>query len=221
MKLSNYYFAAFIIIAAFIDSMFVAPVFGIQWYSQKFMYEVSTYLIWIKLVLVSIALYMLTTSISKKSQNTVKAKLVSVLLLLMAGVQILALALTCIWYVVVGTQANNYQQQGNIVMYTSDVGALGSAYHHFSYQCVDKYGFYTLTPIATIDWLRDMSFFEKNEQLIISYNGGKTQPQQLKKIDLHGLKCDAPESCICRALSKTNDNGFTNNIHFYFLRLKS
>ncbi|MGO2330753.1 MAG: hypothetical protein ACTH59_03855 [Pseudoalteromonas nigrifaciens] len=170
--------------------MFIPPVFGIQWHSQKFTYELSTYLVWIKLILVSIATYVLIKSISKTSKHTVQAKLVSLLLFIMAGLQIVALGLTCIWYAIVGSQAQFYQQQENIVAYTSDVGAFGSAYHHFGYQCVGEYGFYTYTPIATIDWLRDMSFYEKNNQLIISYYDFKTKNQQVKQIDLHGLSCN-------------------------------
>lgn len=190
MTLSRYHLAALIITVTFIDSMFIAPVFGIQWHSQKLTYELSTYLVWIKLILVSIATYVLIKSISKTSKHTVQAKLVSLLLFIMAGLQIVALGLTCIWYAIVGSQAQFYQQQENIVAYTSDVGAFGSAYHHFGYQCVGEYGFYTYTPIATIDWLRDMSFYEKNNQLIISYYDFKTKTQQVKQIDLHGLSCN-------------------------------
>lgn len=190
MTLSRYHLAALIITVTFIDSMFIPPVFGIQWHSQKLTYELSTYLVWIKLILVSIATYVLIKSISKKSKHTVQAKLVSLLLFIMAGLQIVALGLTCIWYAIVGSQAQFYQQQENIVAYTSDVGAFGSAYHHFGYQCVGEYGFYTYTPIATIDWLRDMSFYEKNNQLIISYYDFKTKTQQVKQIDLHGLSCN-------------------------------
>ena len=190
MTLSRYHLAALIITVTFIDSMFIPPVFGIQWHSQKFTYELSTYLVWIKLILVSIATYVLIKSISKTSKHTVQAKLVSLLLFIMAGLQIVALGLTCIWYAIVGSQAQFYQQQENIVAYTSDVGAFGSAYHHFGYQCVGEYGFYTYTPIATIDWLRDMSFYEKNNQLIISYYDFKTKTQQVKQIDLHGLSCN-------------------------------
>lgn len=190
MTLSRYHLAALIITVTFIDSMFIPPVFGIQWHSQKFTYELSTYLVWIKLILVSIATYVLIKSISKTSKHTVQAKLVSLLLFIMAGLQIVALGLTCIWYAIVGSQAQFYQQQENIVAYTSDVGAFGSAYHHFGYQCVGEYGFYTYTPIATIDWLRDMSFYEKNNQLIIRYYDFKTKTQQVKQIDLHGLSCN-------------------------------
>lgn len=190
MTLSRYHLAALIITVTFIDSMFIPPVFGIQWHSQKFTYELSTYLVWIKLILVSIATYVLIKSISKTSKHTVQAKLVSLLLFIMAGLQIVALGLTCIWYAIVGSQAQFYQQQENIVAYTSDVGAFGSAYHHFGYQCVGEYGFYTYTPIATIDWLRDMSFYEKNNQLIIRYYDFKTKNQQVKQIDLHGLSCN-------------------------------
>jgi len=190
MTLSRYHLAALIITVTFIDSMFIPPVFGIQWHSQKLTYELSTYLVWIKLILVSIAIYVLIKSISKTSKHTVQAKLVSLLLFIMAGLQIVALGLTCIWYAIVGSQAQFYQQQENIVAYTSDVGAFGSAYHHFGYQCVGEYGFYTYTPIATIDWLRDMSFYEKNNQLIISYYDFKTKTQQVKQIDLHGLSCN-------------------------------
>lgn len=190
MTLSRYHLAALIITVTFIDSMFIPPVFGIQWHSQKFTYELSTYLVWIKLILVSIATYVLIKSISKTSKHTVQAKLVSLLLFIMAGLQIVALGLTCIWYAIVGSQAQFYQQQENIVAYTSDVGAFGSAYHYFGYQCVGEYGFYTYMPIATIDWLRDMSFYEKNNQLIIRYYDFKTKTQQVKQIDLHGLSCN-------------------------------
>jgi hypothetical protein len=58
---------------------------------------------------------------------------------------------------------------------------------------VGEYGFYTYTPIATIDWLRDMSFFEKNNQLIIRYYDFKSKTPQLKQIDLHGLSCGSQE----------------------------
>ncbi|WP_372762415.1 hypothetical protein [Pseudoalteromonas sp.] len=192
MMLSRYHLAAVIIVATFIDSLFIPPVFGIQWHSEKFIYVLSTYLIWFKLIVVSIATYVLIKTLdAEQIPQRLTVKLVSLLLFFMAGLQIVALTVTCIWYVVVGSQAPFYQQQGNIVVYTSDVGAFGSAYHHFGYQCVGPSGFYHYTPIATIDWLRDMSFFAKNNQLIIHYYDFKTKTQQVKHIPLHGLSCEA------------------------------
>ena len=183
--------AYLLIILPLLDSLFIPTAFGLQWHNAKTMYLFSAYLIPIKLLLVTIGGFLLVKHYQQHHHQPQAQyrKLVDNLIFIVAGIQFIVLAIMSGLYLVVGTQADDYQQQGNISVYTSDVGALGKATHYFSYQCTDENGFYTLTPIVTLDWLGHFSFIESNDTLIIKHNDYASKGEQTKQIDISGISC--------------------------------
>ncbi|MGO2074115.1 MAG: hypothetical protein ACTH7Q_07790 [Pseudoalteromonas sp.] len=193
IKHKNFIIACLLILLPLIDSLLIPVAFGIQWQDPKTMYLVSAYFIPFKLVLVTIGGFMLASHGHSHHQEPRKwySKFVDVTIFILAGVQFIMLGIVCALYLVVGTQADNYRRQGNITVYTSDVGALGGeANHHFSYQCTTQNGFYKLTPIVTLDWLGHFTFTEKANTLIIKYKDYTGKGEQVKKISLKGFECE-------------------------------
>lgn len=185
--------ASLLILLPLIDSLFVPTAFGLQYHSEKAMYLLSAYFIPVKLILV-IAGGLILASFAKSQiefSEPVKwyDKLYSLILFGLALIQFALFLIICTWYVVVGTQAGDYLQQGHISVYTSDVGTLGEATHYFSYQCTDQNGFYTLTPIVTLDWLGHFSFKVKENTLVIKHNDYAGKGEQIKQLDLTEYSC--------------------------------
>lgn len=184
--------ACLLILLPLLDSLFIPEAFGIKWQNPKTMYLVSAYLIPVKLVLVTIGGFMLASHGHPHHQPPRKwyAKLFDVTIFILAGVQFIMLGIVCLLYLGAGTQADNYRKQGNIAVYTSDVGALGGeANHRFSYQCTGENGFYTLTPIVTLDWLGHFTFTEKANALIIKHKDYTGKGEQVKQIELNDFEC--------------------------------
>lgn len=185
--------ACLLILLPLIDSLLIPIAFGVQWQSPKTMYLVSAYLIPVKLVLVSIGGFLLASHGHPHHQSPRKwySKFLDIVMFILAGIQFIMLGIVCLLYLAAGTQADNYNKQGNIAVYTADVGALGGeAKHHFSYQCTDQNGFYTLTSIATLDWLGHFTFTEKANTLIIKHKDYTGKDEQIKQISLNGFKCE-------------------------------
>jgi len=185
--------ACLLILLPLIDSLFIPEAFGIQWQSPKTMYLVSAYLVPLKLLLVTLGGFMLASHGHPHHQPPRKwySKLFDVTIFILAGIQFIVLGIVCLLYIAAGTQADNYRRQGNIAVYTSNFGALGNeANHHFSYQCTGQNGFYTLTPIVTLDWLGHFTFTEKTNTLIINHKDYTGKGEQLKQISLKGFKCE-------------------------------
>ena len=184
---------AYLLIALpLLDSLFIPPAFGLQWHNPKTMYLLSAYLIPVKLLLVTIGGFLLVKQ-DRQNHDQSRAwyrKLVDGFIFIVAGVQFIVLAIISGLYLVVGTQADDYQQQGNISVYTFDIGAFGKATHYFYYQCTDGNGFYTLTPMVTLDWLGPFTFSEKGTVLIINHNKHTDKGGQIKQIDLTGFRCE-------------------------------
>lgn len=186
--------ASLLILLPLFDSLFIDPAFGLQYQNQRAMYLLSAYLIPIKLMLVIAGGFTLARH-EKSTAQCVQSikwynKLYSLILFGIVVIQCAVLLVICTWYVVVGTQAGDYLQQGHISVYTSDVGTLGEATHYFSYQCTDQNGFYTLTPIVTLDWLGHFSFTTKNKRLIIEHNNYTDKGMQSKQIDISMFRCN-------------------------------
>ncbi|MBE0459322.1 hypothetical protein NDQ71_05460 [Pseudoalteromonas sp. KG3] len=191
LKRKKLIIAYLLIVLPLLDSLLIPPAFGLQWHNAKTMYLFSAYLIPIKLLFVTIGGFLLVKQDRQHHEQprVWYRKLVDGLIFIVAGVQFIVLAIISGLYLVVGTQADDYQQQGNISVYTSDIGAFGKATHYFSYQCSDDNGFYTLTPIVTLDWLGHFTFSEKGTVLIINHNAHTDKGGQVKQIDLTGFAC--------------------------------
>lgn len=186
--------ASLLILLPLIDSLFIATAFGLQYQNPRAMYLLSAYLIPVKLVLVVGGGLILASFAKAQIQfaEPVKwySKLYSLILFGLAIIQFALFLIICALYTVVGTQAEDYLQQGHISVHTSDVGTLGEATHYFSYQCTDENGFYTLTPIATLDWLGHFSFEVKENTLVITHNDYAGKGEQIKRVDLTGYSCE-------------------------------
>ncbi|MFY8326293.1 hypothetical protein [Pseudoalteromonas sp. ZZD1] len=186
--------ASLLILLPLIDSLFIKTAFGLQYQSEKAMYLFSAYLIPLKLILVMgggllLASFAKSQVLSDKPKKWY-SKLYSLLLFGLAIAQFVILLIVCTLYMVVGTQAEDYLLQGNISVYTSDVGAFGKATHYFSYQCTDKNGFYTLTPITTLDWLGHFNFAVEDNTLVIKHNDYTAQGEQTKRVNLSHYRCE-------------------------------
>lgn len=155
------------------------------------MYLFSAYLIPIKLLFVTIGGFLLASHghPHHDEPRAWYAKVFDIGIFILAGIQFIVLAIISALYLAVGTQADDYQQQGNISVYTSDIGAFGKATHYFSYKCTDENGFYSLTPIVTLDWLGHFTFSEKGTLLIIKHNDHSGKGEQIKSIDISGFGC--------------------------------
>ncbi|MDN3377998.1 MULTISPECIES: hypothetical protein [unclassified Pseudoalteromonas] len=186
--------ASLLILLPLIDSLFVPTAFGLQYHSEKAMYLLSAYLIPVKLILV-IAGGILLARFAKAQAESDKSsdwysKFYTLVLFGLAIIQCALFLIICTMYIIVGSQADDYQQQGNISVYTADVGKLGEATHYFSYQCTDQNGFYTLTPIATLDWLGHFNFNVEEQTLVIKHNDYTAKGEQTKQIDLSHYRCE-------------------------------
>ncbi|MCQ8877210.1 hypothetical protein NQT69_04035 [Pseudoalteromonas shioyasakiensis] len=185
--------ASLLILLPLIDSLFVPMAFGLQYRSEKAMYLVSAYLIPIKLILVIVGGLLLARFAKAQAEcGTTRNRYSKFYILVLFGLAIVQCAIfliICTMYIIVGSQADDYQQQGNISVYTADVGKFGEATHYFSYQCTDQNGFYTLTPIATLDWLGHFSFKVKENTLMIKHNDYAGKGEQIKQVDLTGYSC--------------------------------
>lgn len=192
IKPNVYFLAAVLILVPFIDSVFVPTAFAVQWRNEQTMYLLQAYLMPIKLFMVLFGGYLLVRKkqLSEELQsNAFHKKVFDVGLFVLAGLQSIILIVICSLYIVVGTNADNYQLRGNISVYTVDSNVLGEATHYFSYQCTDNQGFYTLTPIVTLAWLGHFSFISKNNTLLIEHNDYTAKGKQFKQIDLSMFGC--------------------------------
>lgn len=145
-----------------IDSLFLGNAFGINWHSPKLMYQVSVYLVPIKLLLTITGIVLL---LKIPAQGWAKAGKYSVVTV--GVLHCCLLALICLAYLVFGDKTKFYQENGNIHLYTVDTGAIGKSYHYFYFICRGKYGFFTSTPISREDWLGQFSFEQSGNQLVI------------------------------------------------------
>jgi len=181
-----------LILIPLIDSLFIAPAFGLQWKSEQTMYYVTVFLMPIKLLMVLLGGFLLVRQAHSPRRLTtvLYKKLFQVSLFILAGLQSIVLIIVCVLYIVVGTNADKYQLKDKISVYTADSDTLGKATHYFSFQCTDKAGFYSLTPIVTLNKLGDFSFSTKNDKLLIEHNDYSLKGKQLKRIDISMFSCN-------------------------------
>ena len=161
--MTKLFWAALLLIAIpLIDSLFLGNVFGINWHSPKLMYQVSVYLVPIKLLLTIMGIVLL---LKVPAQGWAKAGKYSVVT---TGVlHSCLLALICMSYLIFGDKTKFYQENGNIHLYTADTGAMGKSYHYFYFICRGKFGFFTPITISREDWLGQFSFEQSGNQLVI------------------------------------------------------
>ncbi|GAA0550286.1 hypothetical protein GCM10009098_17490 [Rheinheimera aquimaris] len=154
--------ALLLITVPLIDSLFLGNAFGINWHSPKLMYQVSVYLVPIKLLLTITGIVLL---LKIPAQGWAKAGKYSVVTV--GVLHCCLLALICLAYLVFGDKTKFYQENGNIHLYTADTGAMGKSYHYFDFICRGKFGFFTPIPISREDWLGQFSFEQSGNQLVI------------------------------------------------------
>jgi hypothetical protein len=155
-------FSILLIAVPLIDSLFLGNVFGINWHSPKLMYQVSVYLVPIKLLLTLVGIVLLLRIQMRAWRKAGKYTLLT------AGIlHSCLLALICMSYLIFGDKTKFYQENGNIHLYTADTGAMGKSYHYFYFICRGKFGFFTPIPISREDWLGQFSFEQSGNQLVI------------------------------------------------------
>ena len=187
MKNKSLLISTLFIFLPLIDSLFVPQVFGIQWHSPKMMYQIGVYLMFIKLLMVIAGIFILLKHERLLYQDTKPIRLIRLLSFIFAGLQVVIMASVCFWYLVAGTQAKHFKQQQHINVFTADYGVFADVYHHFTYLCYDKQGFYHQEPIASLQWLGEFSFTVNQDELIIHHED--SLGEHSKHISLQGFNC--------------------------------
>lgn len=156
---------ALLVIVIF-ESMFLGNTFGLKWHSPKLMYQISAYLVPVKIVISIIGLYFLSNLMLKGWR-----KYSCILLQCLGVMHIFLLSLVCLFYLLFdfAPLAKQFRLKGNIAVFTADPGAMGRAYHYFSFICHNSLGFYSTTRIDRLDWLGSFEFMEQGDQLLIQH----------------------------------------------------
>ena len=166
-----------------LESLFLGNSLGLEWQSPQLMYLVSAYLIPVKLLMVLSGLVLLS-----KVDAPVKFNYLRTLVVIAGTIHGVILAMVCIVYLASGIDEWPGRENGNIYVYTADAGGMGKSYHYFSYICRDNYGFYTLHPIAKLDWLGEFSFHQQEHLLIIEHTDYDGEHE--KQLDLTAFSCE-------------------------------
>lgn len=162
---SRLYLSFALISVLLVETLFLGNSFSLQWHSPKLMYQVSAYLVPVKLALTGLALLWLSGMLLTGWRKYARVVFSSLAVMHMA---LLSLVYASYIFLDFAPQAKQYRLQGNIAVYTADPGATGRAYHYFSYICRNDYGFYQLTPISRQDWLGEFEFTEQHGELVIT-----------------------------------------------------
>jgi hypothetical protein len=167
-----------------IETILLGNTFGLQWHSPKLMYQISAYLLPLKLLLTALTLYFLI-----RVRLTAWRKYLRYLLVPLGVLHIVILSLVCLAYLLFdfAPLTNQYQSQGNIAVFTANPGAMGKAYHYFSYICHSPLDFYTLEPITRLNWLGKFEFSEQAAELIIQHTDNVGDHET--RVSLAGYSC--------------------------------
>lgn len=174
----------------FLESMFSATLWGLNWQSPAMMDSVGDYLRIVKFGMVCVAAYLMAFNY-QIMQNTIKngiARGVFVIsTLLLVGVQLPMLLMGLIMSDLLKTNGDDEHKEQTfgdktIYVYTFDPGAMGKAYHHFYLKCPKPLGRYQLSRIETLDWMPNFSINLENEQLIVVAEDGTTSKFDISKI---------------------------------------
>lgn len=178
-----FYFNILLISVLLIDTLFLGNVFSLQWHSPKMMYLISAYLVPVKFLLTVLALALLRRTVLSGWRNLVRHTMSG-----LAVIQLVLMSLVGVGYIFAGFAplSEQFRVQGNIAVYTADPGAMGRAYHYFSYFCRNDFGFYRLTPIGRLDWLGDFTISEQQAELVITPLRNNTDAVRLSLI---GYSC--------------------------------
>jgi hypothetical protein len=184
VKQKRFVIGLLLVFVPLIDSLFLGNTFGLQWHSPVLMYQVSVYLVPVKLLLTLTGIVLLFKQPAKGAFKLAEFSAVSFGLL-----HIFLLAVACLGMALFGTKTQFYRANGNIQLYTADAGAMGKSYHYFSYLCRKPFGFYTLTPISKEDWLGQFSFSQQDNQLVIELPGNAEEHKTIRRdIPPHGCE---------------------------------
>ncbi len=179
---SRLYLSFALISVLLIETLFLGNSFSLQWHSPKLMYQVSAYLVPVKLALTGLALFWLSGMVLTGWRKYGRVMLAS-----LAVMHISMLTWVCLAYLFLefAPLTKQFRLQGNIAVYTADPGAMGRAYHYFSYFCRNDYGFYRLAPISRLDWLGEFEFTEQQGELVITATARETEQIRLAIGDYH------------------------------------
>lgn len=172
-----------LVILPLLESLFLGNALGVVWNSPFLMHQISVYLIPVKLLLTLAGLKLLLKVDAPSVFNYLKIPVITV-----GALHSLVLTWVCFFYLLSGSTEQFHRENGNIYVYTADAGAMGKSYHYFSYICRDNYGFYTLHPIAKLDWLGEFSFQQQEHLLIIEHTDYDGEHE--KQLDLTAFGCE-------------------------------
>lgn len=160
-----FYLSILVIVVLLVDTVFLGNTFSLQWHSPKMMYLISAYLVPVKFLLTALAFYWLRRAVLSGWRNLVRHAMMG-----LAIMQLVLMSLVGVGYLFAGFAplSEQFRLQGNIAVYTADPGAMGRAYHYFSYFCRNDFGFYRLTPIRRVDWLGEFTMTQLEDELVIT-----------------------------------------------------
>ncbi|MDD4862791.1 MAG: hypothetical protein PHE38_02140 [Alishewanella agri] len=175
MMVMNYrfYVSCAVIMLLLVETLFLGNSFSLQWHSPKLMYQLSAWLVPVKFLLTCLALGWLSRLVLSGWQRYSRY-VTSTLAIL----HLLLLSLVGVGYAFAGFAplSKQFRLEGHIAVFTADPGAMGKAYHYFSYFCRNRYGFYHLEPISRQNWLGQFDYIEQGGELVITsttYDGQK------------------------------------------------
>lgn len=166
------------------ETLWLGNTFSLTWHSPKLMYQISTFLVPIKMLLTIAGTILIYRTAFRSPLSYLHMAPYCIGLC-----HALLLSLVCLSYLIFGTKADLFRESGTIHVYTADAGAMAKSYHHFSLICQDDFGFYRLQPIETLDWLGEFSFQQQGDELLIQHKDYEGEHE--KRLDIAGFNCDS------------------------------
>ncbi|MCG9697277.1 hypothetical protein [Shewanella sp. Isolate11] len=178
------------------ESGHAGTLWGLNWQSPAFMDQLSHYLRLIKLICVTVSIYLVMNQIEvirHTLTNTFVRNGFIATSYIAALLQIPLLCLGIFWNGIFPSSSDYLHQekafeQRAIYVHTSDPGAMGKAYHHFYLKCPLAFNRYKLTYITQMDWMGLYDFYLSRNKLVID---NKDKNGSIHRIDLSPFNCQA------------------------------
>ncbi|WP_126801852.1 hypothetical protein [Pseudidiomarina donghaiensis] len=158
------------------ESLAGGVLWRVHWHSPLMMDYISSYLRFIKLVMVLIGLYLFIAKqhlIATTIDHWLARKVFNCFGYLFGYTQLVVLTLGVFAMFIFPTNfqyvhRNQDVEGGTIYVYTADPGAMGTAYHYVYLQCTLPLNRYQLTYIAQLTWMRNFQIAVDNDDVVIT-----------------------------------------------------
>lgn len=158
-----------------LESYFGTTLWGLNWHSPETMDRIGNYLLWLKMLCVTIGLLLLIKNRKRlKELGLSTAFNVTIISLscVVGLVQVLFLSLGIFFSSLLSSDLSDIHKEKlfdeySIYVYTANPGAMGKAYHYFYIKCPKPFARYGLTQVKKLDWMREFDFEVKNSELLI------------------------------------------------------